>query len=100
MLYNQGKCVLCYRTFTKREMNNLYIAFGHTSVRSQKLLCSVCDDCLPELLDTLGVPEPERNVNFGATIPSRYCESCNRDVNKTALFCPYCGEKLNKESEG
>ena len=96
MLWNQGECVLCHRTFIKREMNNLYLAFGHTSVRSQKLLCAICDDCLPTLLDTLGVSEPERKVKWGSTLSGRYCQKCYHDVGKTALYCSHCGEKLKK----
>ncbi len=88
-------CTICGKEIPKREMNKIFISYGHTSVTSPKLVCHICDDCLPNLFEKLETVEPERKVKWGAARP--YCRNCYRDVGKTALYCPYCGNKLKKD---
>ena len=52
-------CSLCGIEQPKRELNKLYISFGHTSVSSPKKICSVCDDCLPRLCEVLEISLPD-----------------------------------------
>lgn len=85
-------CALCGADFPKRDLNKLMLAPGHLSVTHPTKMCGICDDCLPKLLDFLEVPEPdykEKPYN-----PRRWCRKCVRDVGKTAVFCPYCGDEL------
>ena len=57
-------CSLCGKENAKREMNKLYISFGHTSVPSPKKICSVCDDCLPKLCEIFEISLPDNIVRW------------------------------------
>ena len=57
-------CSLCGTEHPKRELNKLYISFGHTSVPSPKKICSICDDCLPRLCEVLEISLPDDTVHF------------------------------------
>lgn len=98
--YYRGYCTICGKELPKRSMNKIFIGFSHNSCVAPKMLCSVCDDCLPRVYDTLGIVEPDREakgVNKGK--PRDFCRNCYNTVGKTALFCPYCGKKLRSDSE-
>lgn len=90
-------CSLCGIEHPKRELNKLYISFGHTSISSPKKICSVCDDCLPKVCEIFEISLPDDTVNFTRR---RYCKRCYKDVNKNALFCQYCGNKLIDDEKG
>lgn len=93
--YYREPCSMCGRDLAKRDMNKLLMEASHTSCTHPKKICFVCDDCLPKLLDYLGASEPE-TPKFRAA--GRFCHRCYNNVGKRALFCPYCGEKLTKQS--
>lgn len=95
--YYTEVCSLCGTEHPKRELNKLYIAFGHTSVASPKKMCSVCDDCLPELCEIFQITLPEETVRYTRR---RYCKKCYHDVNKNAIYCQSCGYKLNDKEIG
>ena len=90
-LYTED-CVLCGKTKPKRDMNQISIAYGHTSVRAHKKMCSVCDDCLPDLCNYLGVKAPDNNVRWGKG--GSLCYKCYKYSRQDALFCQYCGTKM------
>ena len=69
------ECSLCGEKSPKRDMNKLYIAYGHTSVPSPKKLCSICDNCLPKLCDFLEVNAPDDTVH------SRYSKNYYKEYN-------------------
>ncbi len=94
--YFRDYCVECGKDLPKREMNKIMISFSHSSVTYPRVVCNVCDDCLPALFDKLGVPEPNREIAFGA--PPPYCSKCGCTMGKTARYCRNCGHKL-KEKE-
>ena len=96
--YYTETCSLCGIEHPKRELNKLYISFGHTSVVSPKKMCSVCDNCWPNLCEVfeISLPDPDNTVNFTRR---RYCKRCYKDVNKNALFCQFCGSKLTETEE-
>lgn len=94
--YYTEECALCGREHPKRVLNKLYISFGHSSVNYPKKICSVCDDCLPELCETFEIELPENKVHFNRR---RYCEKCYHDVNASALYCQHCGNKLSKDTK-
>lgn len=94
----KGYCSVCGKELPKRDMNKIFIGFSHVSCMAPKTLCSVCDDCLPRVYDTLGIVEPEREAkspSYGK--PRDFCRNCYNTVGKTALFCPYCGKALKVE---
>lgn len=94
-------CAMCGKELPKRSMNKISICFSHISCMAPKMLCSVCDDCIPRLYDTLGVPEPDREAKRADKgKPRDYCKNCYNTVGKTALYCSHCGEKLKDKSEG
>ena len=93
--YYTTNCAICDKELPKRDMNKIYISFSHSSVTSPKLVCSICDECLPTWFDDLGVSEPDREIHWGK--PCSSCPKCWHTVNKKALYCPYCREKLKKE---
>lgn len=92
--YYRAFCSICGAEYQKRDMNKIFVSYSHTSVSSPKVVCSVCDDCLTSFFDNLGVAKPEREVHRGK--PYGYCKNCYRTINKTALYCPYCGEKIKR----
>lgn len=53
----RGYCIVCGKELPKRSMNKIYISKSHHSVPTPKLICSVCDDCVPTIYDYLGVRE-------------------------------------------
>lgn len=57
-------CSLCGIEHPKRDLNKLYISFGHTSVSSPKKICSICDDCLPRLCEVFEISLPDDTVRF------------------------------------
>lgn len=65
-MYHTEICSLCGIEHPKRELNKLYISFGHTSVASPKKICSVCDNCLPELCEIFEISLPDDTVNWRA----------------------------------
>ena len=89
--YYTEKCTLCGKEHSKREMNKIYFAYGHTSVSSPKKLCSICDDCFPSLCDFLGVPAPDEEVKW-RSIES--CPNCGGYVGNNANYCKFCGAQL------
>lgn len=52
-------CSLCGEVYRKREMNKLYYAPSHYSTYNPRLVCHICDNCLPRLAEYL-------EVNIGA----------------------------------
>ena len=66
---------MCGKKQPKRDMNKLFIAYGHTSVSSPKKMCSICDDCLPELCDILEVNAPDDTVHW------RYSKKYYKEYN-------------------
>ncbi len=96
-LHYMEVCALCCNENPKREMNKLYISYGHTSVSSPKKICSICDDCLPTICENFEITLPDKNVNF---YRRRYCKKCYKDVRKDALYCQYCGNKLSDAEKG
>jgi len=94
--YYREPCALCGKTFSKREMNKLLMEASHLSCTHPKKVCFVCDNCLPTLLDYLGVPEPEAAAHRP---PTRWCRKCYNNVGQRARFCPYCGDELLKQEK-
>lgn len=91
-------CALCHDWFPKREMTKLYIGESHNSSPTPRKLCCVCDNCFPKLLDYLEVSEPEELEKRPYHPQHRqWCRKCVTYVNKTAKFCPYCGDELAKQ---
>lgn len=95
--YHRGYCILCGKDLPKRDMNKIMISYSHSSVTCPRMMCSVCDDCLPQLFDNLGVKEPEREINWGK--PPAYCMECGTIISKTALYCKSCGAKLKRSDK-
>lgn len=94
----KGYCSVCGKELPKREMNKIFIGFSQVRYMAPKTLCSVCDDCLPMVYDTLGIIEPDReakSLSYGK--PREFCRNCYNTVGKTALFCPHCGKALKAE---
>ena len=92
-IYYEDQCAICGEKHPKREMNKIYIAYGHTSVSSPKLMCHVCDDCLSKLSDFLAVSTPDDTVNW-RYIKEKHCKKCKKKSPKRALYCLHCGAKL------
>lgn len=95
--YYTEECSLCGIEHPKRELNKLYIAFGHSSVASPKKICSVCDDCLPEVSEIFSISLPDENIR---NTLRRYCKKCYHDVSKNARYCQSCGNKLKDKEKG
>lgn len=84
-------CAKCGNEGMKRSMTALYVKTGVYD--PPRILCHICERCLPALLDELEVSMPEEQEKRPYT-PRRWCRKCIRDVGKTAQFCPYCGDEL------
>lgn len=99
--YFRENCALCGDSLPMRDMNKLYKGESHHSCPTPRKLCSVCDNCFPKLLDFLEVPEPEEPERRPYPRPQnrQWCQKCVTYVNKTAKFCPYCGEELATQKE-
>lgn len=52
-------CTVCGRKFPNRDMNKIYLSYGHKSVPAPKVIAGICDNCLPRIFDALGIPERE-----------------------------------------
>ena len=91
--YFRENCALCGDSLPVRDMNKLYKGDSHIRCSTPRKLCNVCDNCFPKLLDFLEVSEPEEPVRRPYK-PRRLCRKCVSYVNKTAKFCPYCGDEL------
>ena len=96
--YYTEDCALCGKEHPKRDLNKLFISFGHCSITSPKRMCAVCDDCLPELCEIFEITLPEEKIRPYKC--RRYCGKCYSDVGARAVYCPYCGKKLKKDCEG
>lgn len=48
-------CPLCGEEFLKKHMEVLYIKHG--AYDNPRVLCHICQDCLPKVLEELGVSE-------------------------------------------
>lgn len=47
-------CSLCRKTYLhKREMNKIYYAPSNYSVVNPRIICHICDDCLPRVAKLL-----------------------------------------------
>ena len=47
-------CSLCRKAHLhKREMNKIYYAPSHYSVVNPRIICHICDDCLPRVANLL-----------------------------------------------
>lgn len=90
--YYTDNCAKCGEVFPMRHLNKILYTKSHQSAGAPRKLCSLCDRCLPGLLDYLEVAEPEPRSH--SYIPRRWCRKCARDVGKTSEYCPYCGEKV------
>ena len=99
--YYRDYCALCGKELPKLSMNKIFIGFSHIRyVTTPKTIAFVCDDCLPELYDTLGVIEPDReSKRADKGKPRNYCKKCYTTIGKTALYCPWCGEKVKENEE-
>ena len=93
--YYTEVCSLCGIEHPKRDLNKIYISYGHISITSPKKLCSICDDCLPRLCEIFEIELP--NVQISHVPRRNYCRRCYRDARKDALYCQYCGNKLFEE---
>lgn len=91
--YYEENCSLCGERKPKRDMNKLYIAYGHTSVPSPRKMCSVCDECLPKLCEFLEVNAPD-DTEHRRKAP-KLCYKCFKYSKSDAAFCQYCGAKMN-----
>lgn len=80
-------CSICGGRHPKRDMNKLFIAYGHTSVPSPKKMCSICDECLPKLCEYLEVNAPDDTVHW------RYSEKYYKANN------PKRGKKEGAEND-
>ena len=89
-------CALCGIQSPKRDLNKILFTRSHVSVTTPKKLCGVCDDCLPKLFDYLEITEPP-DAEKKPFVPRRWCRKCVTDVGKTAVFCPYCGDRLDTQ---
>lgn len=92
----RAPCPLCSREFPNRDMVKIYMGESHHSCPTPRKLCNVCDNCFPKLLDFLEVSEPEEPERK-PYVPPRWCDKCRNRVGKTAVFCPYCGDKLEPQ---
>lgn len=89
-------CAKCGKEHMKRNMTGLYVK---TSVYDPpRILCHLCDRCLPVLLDELEVSMPDEPAGKPYTPrhynPRQLCRKCFNYAGKTAKFCPNCGEEL------
>lgn len=82
-------CSICGERYPKRDMNKLFIAYGHTSVSSPKKMCSICDNCLPNLCEYLEVKAPDDTVH------GRYSENYYKAHNPKRGKCVKCGQALD-----
>ena len=83
-VYYTECCAVCGKRSPKRDMNKIYLAYGHTSVPSPKIMCSVCDDCLPALCEFLEVNAPDDTVHWRPSPKS--CNKCFKYSKADALF--------------
>lgn len=90
--YYTDSCAICGAKFPKRDMNKIMVSYGHVSAAYPRLVCHLCDNCLPTLFDYLAVLEPERKINWGS--PPKECKKCHSYIGKTAVYCPKCGKKI------
>ena len=93
--YYTEVCSLCGIEHPKRDLNKIYISYGHVSIASPKKLCSICDDCLPRMSEIFEVELPD--VAIGHMPRRNHCKKCYRDVYKDTLYCQDCGNKLFEE---
>ncbi len=91
-------CALCRKVIPKRNMAKIVFEAGHTSVRYPKKLCFVCDNCLPDFLEYLEVPEPSPISEVEYRI-SRMCNKCHHNVSRFARYCQHCGTKIKGGNE-
>lgn len=93
--YFREPCALCGESHPMRDMTKVYMGQSHSSCPTPRKLCAVCDNCFPKLLDFLEVSEPEETEHRRYNPQHRqWCRKCVTYVNKTAKFCPYCGDEL------
>ena len=88
-------CAKCGNEGMKRNMTGLYVKSDVYD--APKILCHLCDRCLPVLLDELEVSMPEEEVKRRGPYtynPRQWCRKCVTHVGKKARFCPYCGDEL------
>lgn len=90
-------CVICGKDLPKREMNKILISYSHNTATYPRVACVICDDCLPKFFDNLGIPEPEREINWGK--PPEFCRKCGSTVSKTAIYCKSCGAILKRSEQ-
>lgn len=91
-------CAKCGNEGLKRNMTGLYVK--PDVYDPPKILCHICERCLPVLLDELEVSMPEDQEKILRTYtPRRFCRKCVSTVGKTARFCPYCGDELAKQKK-
>jgi len=66
--------------------------------RSPIQLCRLCENCLTELSDYLGIMIPENVENLESIKPQTtlYCEDCFATVGKRYNYCKNCGVKVNE----
>lgn len=97
--YFRENCAMCGDSLPMRDMNQLKLSKSREINRDFRKLCHVCDNCLPKLLDFLEVSEPEEPERRPYTKPQhrQWCRKCVTYVNKTAKFCPYCGDELSSQ---
>lgn len=98
--YFREPCALCGEYSPTRDMTKLYLGKSHIITPTPRKLCCVCDNCFPKLLDFLEVSEPEEPERRPYHPQHRqWCRKCVTYVNKTAKFCPYCGDELAKQNK-
>lgn len=95
----EANCAKCGHEGMKRNMTGLYVKTS--TYDPPRILCYLCDRCLPALLDELEVSmpdEPEKKPYIPSHYTARqWCRKCVMHVGKTARFCPYCGDDLSKQ---
>ncbi len=89
--YYRDCCAICGKELPKRSMNKIFIGFSHIRyATTPKTIAFICDDCLPELYDTLGVIEPEReSKRADKGKPRDYCKKLKTaltEVGKSAVL--------------
>lgn len=90
----EGFCAKCGKEGMKKSMTALYMKTD--TYDPPRILCHLCDRCLPELLDELEVSMPEEPERKPFT-PTRWCRKCYSRVGKTARYCPSCGDDLDEQ---
>lgn len=95
----EAVCAKCGKEGMKSSMTGLHVKAS--SYNPPRILCYLCDRCLPVLLDELEVSMPEEPERRPYKFNTRQlCRKCYNSTGKTAKFCPYCGDELatqNKE---